>query len=156
MNYQEQALAGATGIDLVVALYDGWMRFLYRAIKAVEADDVIDRRYAVKRALDINMYLEARLRPDIGGAPAASLSDFYAAMFNMTLEASHTASKESLLEVVACVRNVRDAWAIAARDPEANRVLPRELRTATERTAKTPLPMAPPSASTSQQMRWSA
>ena len=149
MNYQEQALAGATGMDLIVALYDGWMRFLYRAIKAVEADDVIERRYAIKRALDINMYLEARLRPDVGGAPAVSLSDFYAAMFNMTLEASHGVSREGLLEVVACVRNVRDAWAIAARDPEANRVLPRELRTASERVPKTRLSLAPPAGSTS-------
>ncbi len=157
MNYQEHALAGATGIDLIVSLYDGWIRFLYRAVTAVESDDVIDRRYAVKRALDINMYLEARLRPDIGGAPAASLSDFYAAMFNMTLEASHAASKDDLLEVIACVRNVREAWAIAAHDPAANRVLPRELRTAAERRPN-PVPMLVPpvAASPSQALRWSA
>jgi flagellar protein FliS len=157
MNYQEQALSGATGVDLIVALYDGWVRFLYRAVAAVEADDVIERRYAIKRALDILMYLEARLRPDIGGAPAASLSDFYAAMFTMTLEASHAASKEDLMEVIGCVRNVRDAWVVVARDPEANRVLPRELRTASERRPNT-APMPPPTApvDTKQSMRWSA
>lgn len=133
MNYQEQALAGATGVDLIVSLYDGWLRFLYRASAAVEADDVIERRYAVKRALDILMYLEARLRPDIGGAPAAALSDFYAAMFTMTLEASHAASSHDLQAVIACVRNVREAWIVVARDPAANRILPRELRIASER-----------------------
>jgi flagellar protein FliS len=90
MNYQEQALSGATGVELIVALYDGWIRFLYRAAAACDADDVIERRYAVKRALDILMYLEARLRPDIGGEPARALSDFYAAMFTMTLESSHS------------------------------------------------------------------
>ena len=156
MNYQEQSLTGATGIDLIVSLYDGWMRFLYRALKAVEGDDVIDRRYAVKRALDINMYLEARLRPDIGGAPAAALSDFYAAMFNMTLEASHAASRDALLEVIACVRNVRDAWAIAAKDPAANRVLPRELRTAAERRPTSLPPLRQPEVSSAQSTRWSA
>ena len=31
MTYQEQALTGATGVDLIVSLYDGWIRFLYRA-----------------------------------------------------------------------------------------------------------------------------
>ena len=133
MSYQEQALAGATGVDLIVSLYDGWIRFLYRAVEAAEADDVIERRYAVKRSLDILMYLEARLRPDIGGSPAVALSDFYAAMFTMTLEASAAASGADLLEVIACVRNVRDAWVVVARDPEANRVLPRELRTRAER-----------------------
>lgn len=153
MSYQAQALTGATGVDLIVSLYDGWLRFLYRAVTAVEQDDAIDRRYAIKRAIDILMYLEARLRPEIGGKPAAALSDFYAAMFTMTLEASHAASKQDLLEVIACVRNVREAWVVVARDPEAGRVLPRELRTAAERRPNATL--LPVAAQTSA-LRWSA
>ena len=120
-------------MELVVALYDAAIRFLYRAMQCVEEDDVRGRRVAVKKVLDILMYLQARLRPDVGGSVAASLADFYAAMFTMTLEASHIASKEQFEEVIACVRNVRDAWVIVARDPEAGRVLPRELRTREEK-----------------------
>jgi flagellar secretion chaperone FliS len=133
MSYQEQALAGATGVELVVALYDGAIRFLYRAMQCVEADDVHGRRIAVKKVVDILMYLQARLRPDVGGNVAASLSDFYAAMFTLTLEASHFESVEQFQEVISCIRNVRDAWIIVARDPEAGRVLPRELRTREEK-----------------------
>jgi flagellar protein FliS len=132
-SYQQQALAGATGVELVVALYDASIRFLYRAMQCLEEDDVRGRRIAVKKVVDILMYLQARLRPDMGGSVASSLADFYAAMFTMTLEASHTASKEQFEEVIACVRNVRDAWVIVARDPEAGRVLPRELRTREEK-----------------------
>lgn len=132
-SYQQQALAGATGVELVVALYDAAIRFLYRAVQCVEEDDVHGRRVAVKKVVDILMYLQARLRPDLGGSVATSLADFYAAMFTMTLEASHIASKEQFEEVIACVRNVRDAWLIVARDPEAGRVLPRELRTREEK-----------------------
>jgi flagellar biosynthetic protein FliS len=133
MSYQQQALVGATGVELVVALYDAALRFLYRAMQCVEEDDVRGRRIAVKKVVDILMYLQARLRPDVGGSVATSLADFYAAMFTMTLEASHLASKEQFEEVIACVRNVRDAWVIVARDPEAGRVLPRELRTREEK-----------------------
>lgn len=133
MSYQQQALVGATGVELVVALYDAAIRFLYRAMQCVEEDDVRGRRIAVKKVVDILMYLQARLRPDVGGSVATSLSDFYATMFTMTLEASHIASKEQFEEVIACVRNVRDAWVIVARDPEAGRVLPRELRTREEK-----------------------
>lgn len=135
MNYQQKALDGATGIELVIALYDGAVRFLYRAIQCIEEDDVRGRRLAVKKAIDVLMYLQARLRPELGSRPAAALSDFYAAMFSMTLEASHAASKEQFLEVIACIRNVRDAWVIAAKDPVVGRVLPRELRTQEERFA---------------------
>jgi flagellar secretion chaperone FliS len=132
-NYQQQALAGATGVELVVALYDGAIRFLYRAMQCVEERDVHGRRVAVKKVLDILMYLQARLRPDVGGSTAPALADFYVAMFTLTLEASHVESVEQFQEVIACVRNVRDAWVVAARDPEAGRVLPRELRTREEK-----------------------
>lgn len=135
-SYQQQALMGATGVELVVALYDAAIRFLYRAMQCVEEGDVRGRRVAVNKVIDILMYLQARLRPDVGASVASSLADFYAAMFTMTLEASHIASKEQFEEVIACVRNVRDAWVIVARDPEAGRVLPRELRTREEKFAR--------------------
>jgi len=131
-TYQQQALMGATGMELVLALYDGAIRFLYRAVQCIEEQDVRGRRIAVSRALDILMYLQARLRPDLGGSTAQSLSDFYATMFTMALEASHYESVEQFHEVIACIRNVRDAWLVVARDPEASRVLPRELRTKEE------------------------
>jgi flagellar secretion chaperone FliS len=132
-SYQQQALAGATGVELIVALYDGAIRFLYRAMQCVEEGDVHGRRIAVKKVLDILMYLQARLRPDRGASVATSLADFYATMFTMTLEASHIESVEQFQEVIGLVRNVREAWVVVARDPEAGRVLPRELRTREER-----------------------
>ncbi len=133
MTYGQRTMVGATGIELVVGLYDGALRALYRAKQCVEDDDTIGRRLQVKKVVDILMYLQARLRPDVGGSAATALSDFYAAMFTLTLEASHFASPDGFDEVINCVRNVRDAWSIAARDPAAGRVLPRELRTREER-----------------------
>ncbi len=141
--YQQQALRSANGIELIIALYDGAIRFLYRAIQSVEEKDEIGRRAAVKRVVDIIMYLQARLRTDIGGKPAAALADFYTAMFTMTLEASHVGSSQQFLEVIFCVRNVRDAWLVVARDPEAQKLLPRELRSQAERyAASAPLPQS--------------
>jgi flagellar protein FliS len=131
-TYQQRALEGATGVELVLALYDGAIRFLHCAVQCVEEGDTQGRRTAVKKAIDVFMYLQARLRPDLAPNQAAALSDFYAAMFTLTLEASHTASKEKLLDVIACVRNVREAWAVAAKDPIAGRVLSRDLRTQEE------------------------
>jgi flagellar protein FliS len=132
-SYQERALTGATGIELIIALYDASIRFLYRAIQCVEDQDVRGRRLAVKKAVDIFMYLQARLRPELGPAPAAALSEFYAAMFTKTLEASYVASIEQFEATIACIRNVRDAWVVASRDPAAGKVLPRELRTLEEK-----------------------
>ncbi len=155
MSYSQQSLVGATGVEMVIALYDGAVRFLYRAKQCVEEDDVRGRRIAVKKALDILTYLQARLRPDVGGSAATALSDFYATMFTMALEASHAASGEQFTEVICCIRNVRDAWAVAAKDPAAGRVLPRELRTLEEKFLPEQVP-APVPDGEAKPSRWMA
>ncbi len=119
-SYQERAFDGASAVDLVVALYDGIIRFLYAAIHAVEREDAVGRRIAVKRALDIIIHLQARLRMDVGGRPAEALSEFYASIFAQILQASQSASKQKFAHTIDCVRNVRDAWRQVARDPVVN------------------------------------
>lgn len=135
-SYREHALEGASAVDLVVALYDGIIRFLYAAIAAVERSDADARRVAVKRALDIIIHLQARLRMDVGGRPAQSLSEFYAAIFAQILQASQAASKPKFEHAIDCVRNVRDAWREVAREvridgnanPASGRVLAMPVR----------------------------
>jgi flagellar secretion chaperone FliS len=117
--YQEHALQGASAVDLVVALYDGIIRFLYMAADAVDRRDSAARRMAAKRALDIIIHLQARLRMDIGGKPAQALSEFYASMFAQILQASQSASRPKFEHAIHCVREVRNAWKQVAF--EANR-----------------------------------
>jgi flagellar protein FliS len=119
-NYQEHALDSATAVDLVVALYDGIIRFLHAASQAVERGDEAGRRMAVKRALDIIIHLQARLRMDVGGRPAQVLSEFYASIFAQILQASQSVSRKKFDHAIGCVRTVRDAWRQAAKAPDAN------------------------------------
>jgi len=109
-SYREHALDSASAVDLVVALYDGILRFLFAASAAVERGDLEGRRTAVKRALDIIIHLQARLRMDVGGRPALVLSEFYASIFAQILQASQAASRQKFDHAIDCVRTVRDAW----------------------------------------------
>lgn len=118
--YREHALDGASALDLVVALYDGIMRFLYSAAEAVDRGDRSARRIAAGRALDIIVHLQARLRMDIGGEPAQVLSEFYASIFAQILQASQEASRPKFEHAIACVRNVREAWKQVAVDFNLN------------------------------------
>lgn len=114
MGYRDHTLDAASPVDLVVALYDGILRFLYVAADAVDRNDVAARRAAVKRAFDIIIHLQARLRMDVGGSPAKALSEFYASIFAQILNASQAASREKFEHAIDCVRGVRDAWKIVA------------------------------------------
>jgi len=140
MNYQQEALAGLNGIELIIALYDGMIRFLHRAVEAIEAGDAHGRRRAIKRVFDILIHLQARLRMDVGGTPAIALSDFYTAMFALALQGSQQKSPAKLLEAIGCIRNVREAWRHVALDPVAQKMIPRNLRTVEERISAAALP----------------
>ena len=78
-----------------------------------------DRRIAVGRVLDILMHLQSRLRMDVGGNSAKALAEFYAAIFALCLEGSRLESADRFREAIACIRDVREAWNVAAHDPEA-------------------------------------
>jgi flagellar protein FliS len=118
-TYLAHSLEGASGVELTIALYDGIVRFMHNAIDAVERKDVEARRAAVKRAMDIVIHLQATLDKDVGGKPAESLSDFYVAMFALMLQGSQGNSRQKFEQVIANVRNVRDAWKQVAADPSA-------------------------------------
>jgi flagellar protein FliS len=150
-NYQEHSLDGASPVDLVVALYDGIIRFLYAAIAAVERDDIVGRRFAVKRALAILIHLQARLRMDIGGRPAQVLSEFYASMFALILQASVGNSPERFEEVIGFVRTIRDTWRQVAE--ETARETPQATPTTKPRVVHLSAPRPPESESAS---RWTA
>jgi flagellar protein FliS len=150
-NYQEHSLEGASPVDLVVALYDGIIRFLYAAISAVERGDVGGRRVAVKRALAILIHLQARLRMDIGGRPAQVLSEFYASMFALILQASVGNSTERFEEVIGFVRTIRDTWRQVA--SEIPRETPQPAPIMKPRVVRLNTPPAPEAESAS---RWTA
>jgi len=138
-------------VDLVVALYDGVIRFLYTAIAAVEQGDVVSRRIAVKRALAILIHLQARLRMDIGGRPAEVLSEFYASMFALILQASLSISVTRFEEAIAHVRDIRDAWREVAADPSLGSLVATSLPPAAHIQV-----FNPRTAEASQATRWTA
>lgn len=111
------------GVELIVALYDGMTRFLYRAIQAIEVNDIAGRRIAIKRTLDILMHLQSRLRMDVGGSSAKALAEFYAAIFALCIDGSRLASTQRLKEAISCIRDVREAWYTIAQNPEVLRTL---------------------------------
>lgn len=124
-NYQQHALSSANPIELVVALYDGAIRFLRQAIEATEVNDVRARRKSVKCALDIFLHLQSRLRYDIDARVAGTFTQFYIEMFRHTLLASSANSREGFEKIIERITQLRDAWKVAARDPEALRALER-------------------------------
>ena len=136
-HYHQAAIESANGVQLIVALYDGLQRFLTQAAVACEVRDEAARREAARRALNIIIHLQANLRMDVGGASAERLTDFYTAVFADVLRASASVSRQLFLDTAREVRNVREAWKIAAQAPAVLDMLPPDLRVAQEQRTNT-------------------
>jgi flagellar protein FliS len=136
-HYHQAAIESANGVQLIVALYDGLQRFLTQAAVACEIRDEPARREAARRALNIVIHLQASLRMDVGGASAERLSDFYASVFADVLRASAAASRQLFLDTAREVRNVREAWRVAADDPATLGMIPLDLQTRQEQLMNT-------------------
>ena len=130
--YQARALEGASGVELTIALYDGIIRFMHSAIEAVEQNDADARRAAVKRAMDIVIHLQATLDKSVGGKVAETLSEFYTANFALMLQGSQANSRQKFEQVIANVRNVREAWKHAAAETKANNATEDEAATSSD------------------------
>jgi flagellar protein FliS len=131
-HYHQAAIESANGVQLIVALYDGLQRFLTQAADACGTQDEAARREAARRALNIVIHLQANLRMDLGGGSAERLSDFYTAVFADVLRASAGESRQLFLDTAQEVRNVREAWKIAAQDPATLSMIPVDLQTRQE------------------------
>lgn len=131
-HYHQAAIESANGVQLIVALYDGLQRFLTQAADACVTRDEAARREAARRALNIVIHLQANLRMDLGGGSAERLSDFYTAVFADVLRASAGESHQLFLDTAQEVRNVREAWKIAAQDPATLSMIPVDLQTRQE------------------------
>jgi flagellar protein FliS len=118
--YQAHTLEGASPVELTIALYDGIVRFMNQAIDAVEENDADRRRAAVKRAMDIVMHLQLTLDRKRGGKPAEALTEFYTAMFALMLQGSQANWRQKFEQVIANVRNVREAWKQALAETSFN------------------------------------
>lgn len=116
--YQRRALEGSSGIELTIALYDGMIRFLRDASRAVLAGDIDGRRSATKRIIEILIHLQSTLKMDVGGKPAESLSDFYAATLALVLQGSVEPSAKKFDQAISNIWTVREAWRQIASDPE--------------------------------------
>ena len=109
----------------VAVLYEAALRSLVRARQSISEDDCIGRTMEIRKVTDILTCLQTTQRTRLGRSAAVSLSDFYAAMFTLTLEASRCESTEGLDEVIDCIARVRDAWALSTEEAKTAKSTPR-------------------------------
>ena len=110
LSYRRSALAGATPIGLIIAMYDTLSGNLGRAASAIRSGDIERRCAELNHALLVIGQLESMVKPQSGEELASNLSLFYAYLRSKVLEASIHQSASLLEEQIQLVLQVRSAW----------------------------------------------
>lgn len=108
--YRNCAIAGASPIGLMIALFDRLVVDLQRAAAAIRTGDIETRCRELNHAALIIGQLESWLDFEKGGETAENLSRFYRHLRAQMLEAAASKSPSLLEDQIALILHVRSAW----------------------------------------------
>jgi flagellar protein FliS len=108
-RYRQVQLETASPVDLVIKLYDGVIRFVTLAEKALAKKDYAQANTCLLRAQDIIDELNYNLNMDTGTI-AHNLRSLYNYFNTTLLEANVKKDGSSLKNILAMLISLRDAW----------------------------------------------
>lgn len=106
--YQQNAVMMASRDELTAMLYDGVLKFLSQAKKAVQARDIQGANEALLRAQDIVNYLNSTLDP--GYEISSKLAAIYNYIIRRLVEANLKKDIAIIDEVIAIVKDLCSTW----------------------------------------------
>jgi len=109
--YKQNAILTASPEELTLMLYNGLVRFIMIAQKAIEDRDIEKAHDSIIRAEDI--IIEFRSTLDMQYELSQGLAMLYEYMSDRLMEANITKDREILEEVLHLAKDLRDTWAQA-------------------------------------------
>lgn len=111
LTYRKTAAAsGASGLGLLIALYDTLAGHIRDAARAERDNDIQARCKSVDRALMVIAVLDDWITRGSGGELAQQLTSFYASLRRKLVEAQAKRSAELLEQQMAAVLKIRERW----------------------------------------------
>ena len=108
---------------VVLALYDGVLVNIQRAVDALDAKDLPVQGEAVSKSLQIVAELQASLNLDEGGEVGAALFRLYDYVTMELVRANMHDDRDGLMMCGSLIQEVRDGWSEMMQSPEANQAL---------------------------------
>ena len=108
--YEETAVTTQSRGRLVVMLYDGAIKFLKQAVKALQAGDLEAKAQNIGRARDIIFELNTVLDLEAGGEVAQNLRTLYNFMNSHLTQANNSNDVQMMREVIGLLNNLNEGW----------------------------------------------
>lgn len=121
-RYQQTSVETASPTRRVVMLYDGAIRFLNLALPAMASKDLVLQSKMISNAQAIIHHLQSTLNFDIAPALCADLSKMYVILYSTLTDANINDSAIKVNEVIASLRELREAWIEVDKRTQASKV----------------------------------
>lgn len=108
-TYLKNEIEGATKGKLVLLLYDGAIKFINMAVKAIEEKNIVAAHENIIKAENILYELLSTLNMEAGEI-AENLFKLYDFAIWQLVEANKTKDVEKLTPVLGILKTLRDAW----------------------------------------------
>jgi flagellar protein FliS len=109
-QYLEKQILNASPAERIVLCYDGAIKFLMAARRAIDEGKIQDRYNNNKRATDLIAYLMDTLNMEQGGQIAVNLQRIYMYMLRRLMDVDMKNSTEAIDDVVEQLRTLRASW----------------------------------------------
>lgn len=113
-GYRTTQAQTSSPVELVVLLYDGALRFLAEAERALAAGDLAARGTAISKALAIVNQLQSTLDMARGGAVAEDLDRLYDFVQDCLLRVTRDHDTAALTDAQGVLASLADAWRTVA------------------------------------------
>jgi flagellar protein FliS len=108
--YQDAAVTTQSKGRLIVLLYEGAIKFMKQAIRAMEAGDHEAKGRYINKTQDIINELNAVLDVDAGGEVAVNLRTLYCFMSTRLSQANTKSDPQMVREVMTMMEQLNQGW----------------------------------------------
>lgn len=119
-QYQQNQLNTASPAKLLLAAYDGAIRFCRIGLEKMKEGQVADQSIHINKAIAIVCELLSTLKEDASPTLVAKLKSIYLYVIEKLAHANLNADQEAINEVIGILSGLRESWA------EADRILQKE------------------------------
>ena len=110
-QYRQSQIASNTPEKTVLMLYDGAIRFLKNAIRAIdENNDIVEKANLIEKTVKIIEYLQSCLDSEKGGEIADNLNKLYDYMSIKLTEANLKNDTAKMEEALNLLQTIREGW----------------------------------------------
>lgn len=121
-QYQKTAITTASREKILLMLYEGCIRFIRQAIKAMEEKRIADKGKFISKATAIISELMATLDFKVGGELAQDLENLYVFMIDKLIEGNIENNVECLKSVEKLMGTLYVAWKDVIENPREDGV----------------------------------